>query len=122
MRSTEEWIGKDDDQVPPPRVRLRVFDRAGGKCHLCQRKIPAGEYWQCDHLVALCNGGSNREFNLFPACRNCCYRKTAEDIAEKAIINRKRQKHLGISSAKRGFQTNRSGEFKKKMDGSVVRR
>jgi 5-methylcytosine-specific restriction protein A len=63
-RSTEEWIGKTDDETPPPRVRLRVFDGAAGRCHLCGRKIGAGEYWQCDHVVAICNGGSNRESNL----------------------------------------------------------
>lgn len=93
-RSVEEWIGKTDDTVPPPRVRLRVFDDVGGKCHLCGRKILAGEYWQCDHVTALCNGGGNRERNLRPACRNCCYSKTAEDVAEKSDIADKRKKHL----------------------------
>ncbi len=96
-RSTEEWIGKDDDAIPPPRVRLRVFDAAGGQCHLCSRKIAAGEYWQADHVIALVNGGDNREANLRPACRNCCYIKTAADVAEKSRVNRKRQKHLGIA-------------------------
>jgi 5-methylcytosine-specific restriction endonuclease McrA len=105
MRSTEEWIGKNDDQTPPPRVRIRVFDSAGGKCHLCGRKISAGEYWQCDHVIALCNGGINRESNLLPACRNCCYRKTGEDIAEKSAIAEKRKKHLLPKEPKgRGFQ------------------
>lgn len=54
----------------------------------------AGEYWQCDHVKALCNGGENKESNLKPACRNCCYRKTAEDVAEKAEVDEKRKKHL----------------------------
>lgn len=93
-RSTEEWIGKDDDTIPPPRVRLRVFDTAGGRCYLCGRKISAGEYWQCDHVIALANGGRNAERNLRPACRNCCYRKTAADIAEKSAVAEKRKKHL----------------------------
>lgn len=93
-RSTEEWIGKDDDAVPPPRVRLRVFDSSHGRCYLCERKIAAGEYWQCDHVTALCNGGENRESNLKPACRNCCYRKTDEDVAEKAEVYRIRKKHI----------------------------
>ncbi len=93
-RSTEEWQGKTDDTVPPPRVRLRVFDAAGGRCHLCGRKIAAGEYWQADHVVALVNGGCNAERNLRPACRNCCFDKTADDIAEKSRIADKRKKHL----------------------------
>lgn len=93
-RSTDEWIGKDDDAVPPPRVRLRVFDAVGGCCHLCRRKIFPGEYWQADHVIALCNGGANRESNLAPACRNCCYTKTAADVAEKSDIADKRKKHI----------------------------
>lgn len=93
-RSTEEWIGKTDDAVPPPRVRIRVFDAHGGCCYLCGRKISAGEYWQNDHITALCNGGANRENNLAPACRNCCYAKTAEDVAEKSAVADKRKKHI----------------------------
>lgn len=102
-RSTEEWVGKDDDTVPPPRVRLRVFDSAGGRCHLCSRKIAAGEYWQCDHVIALVNGGNNSERNLGPACRNCCYRKTAEDVTEKSKVAAIRKKYLGLTKPKRPF-------------------
>lgn len=93
-RTVEEWIGKDDDQVAPPRVRLRVFDAHGGKCHLCGVKIAAGTYWQCDHVIALCNGGRNAEGNLAPACRNCCYEKTAEDVSEKSDVADKRKAHI----------------------------
>lgn len=93
-RTTDEWIGKNDDETPPPRVRLRAFEKAGGRCHLCNRQIRAGEYWQCDHVVALVNGGKNAEENLKPACRNCCYEKTAQDQAEKSDIADKRKKHI----------------------------
>ena|ERR1044071_1059735 len=123
MRSTDEWQGKDADAVPPPRVRLRVFDSAAGRCHLCERKIPAGEYWQCDHVLALVNGGSNHESNLRPACRNCCYRKTAQDVAEKAQINRIRSKHLGIARRSGSpIPGSKASGWKKKMNGEVVRR
>src|ERR1700748_2885413 len=93
-RTADEWIGKDDGAVPPPRVRIRVFDRACGKCHLCRRKISAGEYWQADHVIALCNGGHKRESNILPACRNCCFEKTSDDVAEKSKVADKRKKYL----------------------------
>lgn len=99
-RSVDLWEGKNDDTVPPPRVRLRTFDRYEGRCHICGRKISAGEYWECDHVIALCNGGRNAEDNLKPACRNCCKSKTAEDVALKSMIVRKREKHLGIAGKK----------------------
>lgn len=94
MRSTEEWIGANDDQVPPPRVRLRIFDHYNGRCQECTGAIPAGMYWECDHKLALCNGGENRESNLRPVCRNCCKSKTAIDVAEKSRIADKRKKHI----------------------------
>lgn len=93
-RSIDEWIGATDDTIPPPRVRLRVFDRHDGRCHLCTGRIAAGTYWQADHVIALVNGGKNVESNLAPACRNCCYGKTAEDVREKSDIADKRKKHI----------------------------
>lgn len=110
-RSVASWVGATDDAVPPPRVRLRVFDAHGGRCHLCGRKISASEYWQLDHVVALINGGANAESNLKPACRNCCYAKTAEDVAEKSRIARKREKHLGIKPKSRGFNRPAGAKF-----------
>lgn len=116
-RSVEEWVGKDDDAVPPPRVRIRVFDNTNGTCYLCKRKIFPGEYWQADHIIALCNGGGNCESNLSPACRNCCYTKTSEDVAQKSKLATLRKKHLGISKPKKPLSP-----WKRKMNGKVVRR
>lgn len=93
-RSVEEWKGKTDDTKVPDRVRIRVFDRFGGRCYLCTRRIRAGEYWECDHVIALINRGENREDNLAPACSNCCKPKTARDMDEKSILAKKRVKHL----------------------------
>jgi len=120
-RSTDEWVGKDDDAIPPPRVRLRIFDDHNGRCWICSCKIFAGNYWQADHKRALINGGENRESNLAPACRNCCCGKTAEDVAEKSKVASIRKKHLGIRK-KSSFSCARTGKFKKKMNGEVVRR
>lgn len=114
-RSVDEWIGKDDDAIPPPRVRLRVFDSYGGHCHVCGRKISAGEYWQNDHIIALINGGENRETNLGPACRNCCYAKTAEDQAEKSQVADKRKGHVLPRKKPKS-------KWKRKVSGEVVLR
>jgi len=122
-RAVPEWIGPTDDAPVPPRVRLRAFERAHGRCHLCTRKIGAGEYWECDHVAALCNGGANRESNLAPACRNCCKRKTARDVAEKAVGYRKRAKHLGIAPKRaRPMMGSRASGWKKRINGQTERR
>lgn len=96
-RTRKEWIGDTDDQRAPPRVRLRVFDREGGKCHICRQPI-VGKKWALDHVTAIINGGENRESNLKPVHIACHAQKTAADVAEKAAINAKRQAHLRIVS------------------------
>lgn len=116
-RIVDEWIGKNDDTPIPPRVKLRVFERLGGRCHLSGRKIMAGDAWDCDHVKALINGGENRESNLAPALRDKHREKTARDVAEKAKVARIRAKHLGIHKPKAGgFNT----RLRKRMDGTVV--
>lgn len=95
-RTVSEWIGKTDDHRAPAKVRDRIMIREGNKCHLCSREIVAGEKWDLDHVVALINGGENRETNLKPAHRKCHVEKTAADVAEKARIAAKRRKNLGI--------------------------
>lgn len=113
MRSTPEWIAKHDDQAIPTRVRVRVFDRHGGRCHISGRRIRAGEAWDCDHIVALVNGGEHRESNFAPALTEFHRAKTREDVAEKSRVYRKRAKHLGVKKPR----TMRSW---RKFNGEIV--
>lgn len=115
MRSVPEWVGKTDDAMPPPRVRARIFEAHGGKCHRSGRKIMPGDKWALDHLLAIANGGANRESNLAPIlCDGPHQEKTAEDMKVKAKIERVRKRHLGIRKPRsiRGWR---------KFNGDVVR-
>lgn len=120
-RSVPEWIGATPDTPIPPRVRLRVFEAHGGVCYLSKRKIRAGEKWDADHVIAIINGGENRESNLAPALKDKHKAKTAADVKEKSDVARKRQKHLGIKPnngrklQSRGFDKT----LRKKMNGTV---
>lgn len=95
-RSLDEWEGRDADEQVPPRVRVRVFDRFEGKCHRCRRKIRPGDKWTCEHVIALINGGQNRESNLNITCSWCLPEKNAEDVSEKSEVYEIRSKHLGV--------------------------
>lgn len=117
-RAVPEWIAKHDDQKVPPRVRMRIFDREGGICHLTGLKIdPVRDAWDLDHKIPLILGGEHRESNLFPALRPAHRKKTAMEVAVKSKIARVRKKHLNIKPEKpSGF----SKRFKRKMNGEVV--
>lgn len=121
-RNVEEWIGKTDDAAIPPRVRVRVFDRDNGCCHISGRRIRAGEPWDCDHIVALVNGGEHRESNLAPALKEPHREKTKADVAEKSRVYRKRAKHLGVKPNHRPMPGSRASGIKKLMNGQVVQR
>lgn len=94
MRSVPEWIGRNDDTAIPPRVKLRVYHRAEGKCAKCGNEGWAGEY---DHAIPIILGGENRESNLQLLCVPCHKAKTRLDVKLKAKVARVRKKHLGIA-------------------------
>jgi 5-methylcytosine-specific restriction endonuclease McrA len=92
-RSVPEWIGRTHDSAIPPRVKLRVHDRAEGKCQKCGASAFIGEY---DHIIPLVLGGENRESNLQRLCAPCHKSKTKLDLRIKAKVARVRKRHLGI--------------------------
>ena len=96
-RAVKEWVGATDDAKAPPRVRMRVFEDRKHICHISGREIMPGEPWELDHVVALINGGQNRESNLAPALKDKHKLKTARDVAEKAEMAAKVQKHHGVT-------------------------
>jgi 5-methylcytosine-specific restriction endonuclease McrA len=121
MRELEEWIGEHDDQRIPDRVRLRVFERHGGRCPKCTRPLHPSR-WACDHIVALANGGEHRESNLQPLCSSPCHSsKTALDVALKSRAASIRKHRAGIRPPSR-FACAKSSPFKRKIGGQVVRR
>jgi len=120
-REVAEWIGKTPDSKIPMRVQLRVWRKWEGKCHLSGVKITGGMAWQLDHIIPLIKNGENRESNLAPATVEAHKAKTREEVGEKAKIDRIAAKHLGIKP-RRTTAWAMSRKFKRKMDGTVVRR
>lgn len=128
-RAVPEWIGRAPDTKVPDRVRVRIFDREGGRCWISGRKIMPGDAWDLDHKVALINGGEHRESNLFPALRDKHRAKTAEDVAEKAKTYAVRARHVLPTQPSRmqsaGFpkapsQKRATSSLKPKFDGDIL--
>lgn len=105
-----------------------AFMRAQGRCEgllpnkqRCNVKLRSGSV-HYDHITPTWLSGDNSLENCAVLCLPCHRHKTGNrDVPMIAKTKRQRDRDQGIKS-KSSFQTNRDGPFKKKMDGSVVRR
>lgn len=123
-RPVKEWIGKTDTTPAPARVKARIIMVQDGICACgCGVKLgAAGEAIEFDHETALILGGENREGNLRALRRPCHAAKTKQDVAQKSVEARKRNKDLGLHKPKSKFRTSRDGPYKQKVGGQIVRR
>lgn len=121
-RAVPIWVGATPDTPIPPRIRVRVFERFGGRCQCgCGVLIRPGDKWEADHIVALANGGSNSEDNLQPLIVAHHKKKTKADVAEKSKVAKKKARHLGVRQKSR-FACSKDSKWKKRIDGTVVER
>ncbi len=98
-RAVSEWVAKHPDQEIPKHVKLRIFDRCGGRCGLTGKKLRPGEF-DYDHIVRLRDGGEHRELNLHVVWRPKHREKTAAENSDQADADRIRAKHLGLHKPK----------------------
>jgi len=96
-RSVPEWVAEHPDQAIPKRVKLRIWEREGGRCSLTGRKIKAGEPFDYEHRTPLSMGGAHAEGNIVLALREAHRAKTASEAGARAKADRIRAKHLGIA-------------------------
>ena len=104
--------------------RLSLFLKRKGTCAACTQKIDAGKVWDIDHILPLALGGTNAPDNLQILCRPCHRSKTTQsDIPRIAKTKRLKAQHLGARAPSiRPIPGSRRSPWKRKMDGSVVRR
>lgn len=122
-RTVAEWIGKNDDVMPPRSVFDRLWAKQDGKDAVTGLPFRPGDVVIRDHIVPLADGGENRESNLQLIRQDTSIAKTSREATERAEYRRVRGKHRGYDRGERpGFQTNRNGRFKKLMNGQIVER
>jgi len=104
--------------------RLSLFLRRKGTCAGCNQKIEAGKAWDIDHILPLALGGANEPDNLQILCRSCHRSKTSlSDVPRIAKTKRIKARHLGARApSTRPILGSRHSPWKRKMDGTVVRR
>lgn len=89
-RPVKEWVGRRPESMPTVKVQLRVFDRQEGKCACgCQVVMDFDrDEIDCDHILALKDGGENRETNLQLLRRKCHRSKTSAENTARADAER----------------------------------
>lgn len=103
--------------------RADIFLARVGTCHLCSMKVVPGEEWDVSHDIPLEAGGKDDESNWFVAHRRCHRIHTSTvDVPLIAKVKRIHQKHIGASKPKSTFPGGRNSLWKRKMDGTVVKR
>jgi 5-methylcytosine-specific restriction enzyme A len=114
-RTVKEWVGKTDDSMPPRACKLRIIARQDGKCAINGRPFTAKEKPEFD--------GKNRESNLQAIHAEPHKRKTATEAAVRAKVNANAAKRLGLRKSKwKPMPGSKASKWKKRMDGTVVRR
>lgn len=107
-----------------PRTRLAVWERHGGRCCLCNELIDGTrERWIVEHVRALELGGEDAESNMAPAHESCAIEKTRGDHHRAAKAKRVKARHIGIRKRKGPpIPGSRDSGWKRKMDGTLIRR
>lgn len=93
-REVAEWIGRNDDAMPGKLVRDRLSRRQGDCCAHCRNAFGPKRRAHCDHIVALIDGGENRESNLQMLCADCHKAKTKTEAADRKHTRDIRASHI----------------------------
>ena len=119
-------VGTTERHKLTPTKRLRIWERDKGVCCLCQNKIDGvRDRWIVEHKRALELGGEDADHNMGVAHQACADEKTngpTGDHARAAKAKRAKRMALGLKKSKTPLPGSRSTKWKRRMDGSVVRR
>jgi 5-methylcytosine-specific restriction endonuclease McrA len=106
-----------------PHRRLRVWEKTGGKCVLCERKIDGvRERWIVEYIRALELGGADGINNLGAAHEACAMEKTQEDHRRAAHAKRQKIRHIGAEAPNRPLPFGRASRWKRTLSGKIVPR
>lgn len=86
-----------------PQKTLRIFQKSDGKCHWCGINLVfkgTGEeanQFHVDHVLAICDGGTNDEGNLVAACAVCNHKRARDKPAAVMVGTQSDTNHAPFS-------------------------
>lgn len=108
-RKVDEWIGRNDDAMPGKLVRDRLSRAQGDCCATCRHAFGPKRLAHCDHIVALIDGGENRETNLQMICTDCHKVKTGGEATARAKSRDIRAAHIMAPDSRSNWPSQRLG-------------
>lgn len=104
------------------RTKLQAWDRCGGHCEKCGRKIRPGDGPEYDHLIPAELSGTADLDNCQVLCRWCHAEKTADDAHTIAKGRKVRARHANANTPKRQLPGGKGSRLKRKIGGGWVER
>jgi 5-methylcytosine-specific restriction endonuclease McrA len=118
-----EDVGTTARRKLTPHRRLKVWEKTGGVCVLCDSKIDGvRERWIAEHIRALELGGADDIDNLGAAHEACAMEKTQEDHRRAAHAKRQKIRHIGAEAPNRPLPFGRASRWKRTLSGKIVPR
>ena len=103
--------------------RLRIFERARGLCHICERPIDGTrEAWEAEHVIPYALTRDDSDANLAPAHVACHARKTKGDVSAIAKAKRVAAKFTGAYRPRSTLPGSKASGLKRTIDGRILRR
>lgn len=105
------------------KVKQAAYERAEGHCESCTAPLSPGHV-HYDHVIPDALGGEPTLENCACICTPCHSRKTAkEDVPRISKMKRQRANHIGARTSRcPAIPGSKRSPWKRKMDGSIVRR
>lgn len=121
------WIIPQDRNKLTRKQVAELFLHQDGRCPICGQKLQTKGHMPVEfideHMKPLWKGGDNDLGNRGLVCKPCAKAKTAGEATDRAKGLRVRDKAIGaFKKASRPMAGSRGSGWKRKMDGSVVRR
>ena len=118
-----EDVGTTVRRKLTPHRRLKVWEKTGGVCVLCDHPIDGvRERWIIEHIRALELGGADELNNMGPAHEACALTKTRDDHRRTAQAKRQKIRHIGAEASRRPLPFGKSSLWKRTLSGKVVPR
>lgn len=112
-------MGREGDFTP--KVKLQAWKASRGHCKMCGSYI-AGKVPHYDHIKPLSMGGTGDLANCQVLCTPCHCIKTGQEAPIRAKAVRAGRNNAGIPQKKKSMPGSRNSPWKRKMDGTVVKR